>query len=109
LRFILLEFQAVKAEQTMWRSDPQVAIFGLGKRADFARRTIIDAPSRVVELHNTSITIECERWSASEHDQQPNPKSQRDLTIRIRRCRLIDSVQYRPLQVLHRHVGLMSF
>jgi len=71
------------------RANPQVAIFGLGKRADFARRTIVLAPSRVVELHNTSIAVERERRGATEHDQQAYPKSQRERPICIERFRRI--------------------
>ena len=89
LRPILLEFNAVKAEQALWRTNPHVAIFGLGKRADFARRSIVHAPSPVMELHNTSISVERVRRYARQHDQQADPKSQRDLPIRIERFRRI--------------------
>src|SRR6266542_4432027 len=83
LRPILLEFNAVKAEQALWRTNPQVAIFGLCKRADFARRTIVHAPSRVVKLHNTSVSVERVRRDERQHDQQADPKSHPDLSIRI--------------------------
>ena len=35
-RRIILEFDSVKAEEASCRANPQVAIFGLSKRADFA-------------------------------------------------------------------------
>src|SRR5947209_13091898 len=93
MRLILLEFNAVKAEQTACRANPQVAIFGLGKRADFARRTIVLGPSRVVELRNISISVERECRGTAEHDQQADPKSQRDMPIRIERFQWIHNRQ----------------
>src|SRR5882724_1049229 len=85
LRFILLESHAVKAEQPLWRTNPQVAIFGLCKRADFGWGTIVHTPSGVVELHNTSISVECERRNGAENYQQTDPKIQRDLPVQIER------------------------
>jgi len=61
----------------------------LGECADFGRRSLVHAPNRVMELHNTSISVERVRRDARQHDHQADPKSQPDLSIRIERFRRI--------------------
>ncbi len=85
LWLVFFEFNAVKAKQALRRTNPQVPIFSLGKRADFARRAIVHAPGRVVELQDISISVERERREATERDEKRDPKGQRKLPGRIER------------------------